>query len=198
MEQNKFYQIKNVTEHEYTLVGCDGSVITRPIRDIDKTATAFTIQDAKPGDVLKNNELTIIFRKRGNERWDDVIDYYAFMSNNSNKIKIQEGVSHAGCYSESDYVPATKEQRDLLFQKMKKAGYEWDAEKKELKLLITNGGDFESENCEQKPVKWSEEDETGWTNTMIMIKECAAHTYTKDSIKVVVDWLKSLKERIGG
>ena len=29
--------------------------------------------------------------------------------------------------------PATKEQRDLLFQKMKEAGYEWDAEKKELK-----------------------------------------------------------------
>lgn len=30
---------------------------------------------------------------------------------------------------------ATKEQRDLLFQKMKEAGYEWDAEKKELKKL---------------------------------------------------------------
>lgn len=28
--------------------------------------------------------------------------------------------------------PATKEQRDLLFKKMKEAGYEWDAEKKEL------------------------------------------------------------------
>ena len=28
--------------------------------------------------------------------------------------------------------PATKEQRDLLFQKMKEAGYEWDADKKEL------------------------------------------------------------------
>ena len=29
--------------------------------------------------------------------------------------------------------PATKEQRDLLFQKIKEAGYEWDSEKKELK-----------------------------------------------------------------
>ena len=29
--------------------------------------------------------------------------------------------------------PATKEQRDLLFQKMKEAGYKWDFMKKELK-----------------------------------------------------------------
>jgi len=31
--------------------------------------------------------------------------------------------------------PATKEQRDLLFKKMKEAGYEWDAEKKELRKI---------------------------------------------------------------
>ncbi len=31
--------------------------------------------------------------------------------------------------------PATKEQRDLLFQKMEEAGYEWDGEKKELKKI---------------------------------------------------------------
>ena len=47
----------------------------------------------------------------------------------------------------------------------------------------------------QKPTKWSEDDETGWTNTMIMIKEVASNHYTKDSIRLVIDWLKSLKER---
>ena len=31
--------------------------------------------------------------------------------------------------------PATKEQRDLLFHKMKEAGYEWDALNKELKKI---------------------------------------------------------------
>ena len=41
-------------------------------------------------------------------------------------------------------MPATEEQRDTLFSKMHEAGYAWDAEKKEFKLLITNGGDFES------------------------------------------------------
>lgn len=42
----------------------------------------------------------------------------------------------------SNCVPATKEQRDTLFKAMAEAGYEWDTKKKELKLLISNGGDF--------------------------------------------------------
>ena len=37
-----------------------------------------------------------------------------------------------------DISDATKEQRDLLFQKMKEAGYEWNAEKKELKKIVKN------------------------------------------------------------
>lgn len=35
-----------------------------------------------------------------------------------------------------DAVPATKEQRDLLFAKMKEAGYDWDVDKKELRKII--------------------------------------------------------------
>ena len=45
--------------------------------------------------------------------------------------------SEKGCLApnDEDVKPATKEQRDLLFQKMKEAGYEWDADKKELKKI---------------------------------------------------------------
>ena len=50
----------------------------------------------------------------------------------------------------------------------------------------------------QPKQEWSVEDETGWTNTMIMIKEVASNHYIKDSIKLVIDWLESLKQRIGG
>ena len=35
-----------------------------------------------------------------------------------------------------DIHPATTEQRNILFQKMKEAGYEWDTDKKKLKNLI--------------------------------------------------------------
>ena len=45
---------------------------------------------------------------------------------------------------------------------------------------------------------WSEENETGWTNTMIMIKEAASKHYAKNSIRLVTDWLKSIRKRIEG
>ena len=69
--------------------------------------------------------------------------------------------------------PATKEQRDLLFQKMKESGYEWDAEKKELKKI------------EQQSAEWSEEDKAFLT---VAIAVC-----NKYSHKDIAGWLKSLK-----
>ena len=60
-----------------------------------------------------------------------------------------------------------------------------DVEQKVFDDLLNNGEQM-----------WSEDDETGWTNTMIMIKECAVNHYTKDSIRRVVDWLESLKQRL--
>jgi hypothetical protein len=142
MKQSKFYQIKNITEHEYTLVGCDGSVITLPIQDVDKSASAFTIQDAKDGDVLvSSNNKPFIYN--GN-RSTFLIGSYCGISV-EDKFKVSTEKCH---WTENvNIYPATKEQRDLLFEKMHEAGYKWDAEKKELKLLITNGGDFfESES----------------------------------------------------
>ena len=38
-------------------------------------------------------------------------------------------------WADGNIFPATKEQCDFLFQEMKEAGYEWDAEKKELKKI---------------------------------------------------------------
>ena len=78
-----------------------------------------------------------------------------------------------------DYSNATIQQRDFA--------------PKQASPLLSNSQNIGKD--EQKPA-WSEEDETGWTNTMIMIKETAVNHYTKDSIKLVIDWLESLKSRI--
>lgn len=161
MKQSKFYQIKNITEYEYTLVGCDGSIITRPIQDVDKSASAFTIQDAKDGDVLAESkeDVILIFRGIGNTRWDDAIDYYCYYDCYQKDFIVQEDVNHWGDIKNNQLKPATKEQRDLLFQKMHEAGYEWDAENKELKKIdarknLTLDGDLMQADCmivEQKP-----------------------------------------------
>lgn len=47
------------------------------------------------------------------------------------------GENHTCCWTDSKILrPATKEQRDLLFQKMKEAGYKWNPETKTLEKLI--------------------------------------------------------------
>lgn len=126
MEQSKFYQIKNITEHEYTLVGCDGSVITRPIQGVDKSASAFTIEDAKDGDVFVASDGSIFIYKC--QRNNSVVHYIAMTS--CNDLAINENdyswENKNGCHL------ATKEQRDLLFARMKEAGYSWNVYKKEL------------------------------------------------------------------
>lgn len=131
MEQSKFYQIKNITEHEYTLVNCDGSVITRPIQDVDKSAIAFTIKDAKDGDVLQLGLVTAIFQEYiGNGKCKCYCSICGEFC-----IPSQDGDDNSyGC---SDAAPATKEQRDILLNAIYEAGYTFDFEKKELKNIVT-------------------------------------------------------------
>jgi len=96
----------------------------------------WTIQDAKDGDVLVDTlsgtrALTILFRFINA---DDSISAYCGWNGHTFRVTI-DGLGY-GTLSSTQYVPATKEQRDLLFQKMKEAGYEWDADKKELRNII--------------------------------------------------------------
>lgn len=96
----------------------------------------WTIEDAKDGDVISNDNLIIIFRKIGNDIWNDVIDYYVCCSFNSKSgVIIQKDKSHCGKINKVSYYPATKEQRELLFSKIKESGYEWYAGRKELKKI---------------------------------------------------------------
>lgn len=130
MEQSKFYQIKNVTEHEYTLVGCDGSVITRSIQEIDKSASAFNIEDAKDGDVLAckiDGDSYILIYKQIKDGW---IETYGHYYDSVDRFCVP---SQLFCREvKGTFHPATKEQRDQLGKAMANAGYEWSYTKKEL------------------------------------------------------------------
>ena len=105
----------------------------------EHNAHLWTIQDAKDGDVLSfYNEY------RGNKMVQiGIIEKYVGKHGGcSNTFKIYVGVNWDNNLQMGKYMgcsvihPATKEQRDLLFQKIKEAGYEWDADKKELKKLV--------------------------------------------------------------
>ena len=97
----------------------------------------WTIQDAKDGDVLFHSDSAsngiFIFKEisqRGTTQ--KVICYCDYDSEDGFCL----GENHTCCWADSKILhPATKEKRDILFQKMKKAGYEWKPETKTLNAL---------------------------------------------------------------
>ena len=101
----------------------------------------WTVQDAKDGDVLAwdDSKCIALFKNIYDE---DSFNSYVFVGGCTGTFE-----SRQSYHDIEGAHPATKEQRDLLFQKMHEAGYEWDAEKKELIKI------------EQKPASWSKYDE---------------------------------------
>jgi len=97
----------------------------------------WTIQDANDGDILSESkrEVILIFRGIGNTRWDDVIDFHCYYDCYLEDFGIQKYLDYWGNAKDNQLKPATKEQRDILFQKMREASYEWDSKKKELKKI---------------------------------------------------------------
>ena len=102
------------------------------------------IQDAKDGDVLSLSwledknlcEKIIIFKIYHS---DGVIGLYSTPcvegygnTFKNGKMIFNEKVPYYSKTWTCNLHPSTKEQRDFLFQKIKEAGYEWDADKKEL------------------------------------------------------------------
>ena len=173
------------------------------VKDLYDNFKLWTIQDAKDGDVLcvkyGNDEIPFIFTGK-----QDDVAYCALNSFGEFVLSIAEWLL------KTSMLPATKEQRDLLFQKMHEAGYEWDANNKELnKIHIIDEGKAEMDHCFTKMMNgenvsstWSEEDEYMLNETIQHLEEliridkakhlgCDVQYYQRD-----IDWLKLLKNKV--
>lgn len=133
---NKFgdsYHIDSLDKKNYQVSDGKGNYNYFPISQQDKMHL-WTIKDAKDGDVLVGkDDRPFIFTGEFDVQDDNPTAYCGI--NSDDKFITGKG-SH---WTFKDGIkPATKEQRDLLFQKMKEASYEWDADKKELKKLVPN------------------------------------------------------------
>ena len=175
-------QIVNVDTNKKLYWFNDNSYL--PIVD-DDCLHLWTIQDAKDGDVLDFDCGIGIYKNLSNDGYN--AHCYCYYDRNSQLETDARGLYLYDVYKAEH---ATKEQRDLLFQKMKEAGYEWDAEKKELKKV------------ERKPA-WSEEDEK-MVGCIRGIIERYAFSQSAVDINGELcerefiepdEWLKSLKER---
>ena len=139
-------------------------------------AHLWTIQDAKDGDVLAwyDSKCIALFKEEIHD--NDSFKSYGF-------VGACTGVFEDGGFHDiEDAHPATQEQCDLLFSKMKEAGYEWDAEKKELKKIEPNP-------------TWSEKDESMLTRCMGILGKCyMGELPTK--VEEELNWLKSLPDKV--
>lgn len=124
----------------------------------EKRFHLWTIKDAKDGDVLA------VDWYEHNDSWEQIIIFKKYHHNGvkgllsspcvegygntfkNGKLVLSKEVPYYSKTWTAYLHPATKEQRDLLFSKMKEAGYEWDSEKKKLMKI------------EQNPT-WSKDDE---------------------------------------
>lgn len=92
----------------------------------------WTIEDAKDGDVLvTDNGWTCIFKAFDGY----VFSSYCFMDSQRWFCEFGSEAHTPDSRINGNIHPATKVQRDLLFAKIKEAGYTWDSEKKELKKI---------------------------------------------------------------
>ena len=87
----------------------------------------WTISDAKDGDVLAADECYVIFKEIDGLNIKCYCTYHYMGFNPSFYIDTLQ--------NKTAFKPANKEQREVLFDKMKEAGYQWDADKKELRKI---------------------------------------------------------------
>lgn len=125
------FKITEICKSWYEVIDSKGGCHYSISFDNEYMCHIWTIQDAKDGDVLVcigkyGQEIGIVKKYVGKYGGcDKCFETYCFVD--------WEGRFRLGEYMGSKEIyPATKEQCDLLFQKMKEAGYEWNSDKKEL------------------------------------------------------------------
>jgi len=178
------WKIVEVKPLDYILQSQDGNIVDDTISHVDEQFHSFTIEDAKDGDVVvdKSDGTIGIFQSIGHH--PDGGSYndpsYCFLHCRYDDGYFYADFENGNTMDSDDAIPATKEQCDTLFAKMKDAGYIFDFKKKELKEI------------EQKPT-WSEKDDY-YRDNLITWLNCRA--VRVDIRKDFIDWLKSLKQRI--
>jgi hypothetical protein len=188
------FLIKSFNNGYCTLEDVKGEIYT-PCLSPNDDFHLWTIKDAKDGDVLTWDDSKCI------TLFKNIYDKESFNSHGFVGHCTGAFESRLSYHDIKGVHPATKEQRDLLFLKMKEAGYEWNTEKKELKKIhVIDEGKAEMDYCFTKMMNgekvtpaWSEEDEKYIKDLFDYFTGGLSLKHAEEDI---VDWLKSLKQRI--
>lgn len=199
----------------YTITDAHNMTHSYSVKGFDNNAHLWTIQDATDGDVLTTVDWVFIFKKLNTK--GKPVCYCHF--------DVESGFFIDNTYISTSSIirPATKEQCNQLFAKMREAGYEWYAETKELKKIEVNTeelSDFERslkhiieeaiEDGDTHNLKadadmllriaqnhaWSEEDVAMLDSAIAFVSHSPFTVIGKGKSNVIA-WLKSIKDRVG-
>ena len=203
--------IIGVDETNYKVVTPQGSTGVPSIRYIDKHYHLWTIEDAKDSDVLCCKSGWMCILKDINNQ-TKTFSSYCFMD--SDKCFFNGG---SECHTldkkfiksyNGEIHPATKEQHDLLFTKIKEAGYEWDFNKKKLIKIEDELENFKQQLMSEmtdlvkkyisRKIDWSEKDEHKIKDIVYFLETAKKHYASTVEIDACIEWLELLKKRIGG
>lgn len=129
--------IVNINDDKYEVEFINDSKGFPNIEYVDKYFHLWSIEDAKDGDILVSLSKMHPFIFNGH--YDEDTDYVYAYCGISDIIK--DDSFYFDKYPDEEFKvwdsvenvrPATRDQRNLLFSKMKDSGYEWDSKKKEL------------------------------------------------------------------
>ena len=122
------WKIVGVKPLDYILQSQDGNIVDDTISYVDEHFHLWSIQDAKDGDVLVNyiegGKCIAIFKSIIGKNNTEIYCHLVY----------NEFIPKPG-HSNAVWQPATKEDSYKLFFEMYEAGYEWGAEKKEVKKI---------------------------------------------------------------
>lgn len=151
-------------------------------------ARLWTLGDAKDGDVLATSAGAFIYNGKLGGKCPGC---YCGI-NTLGKFQIGAETHWTG----KPVFPATKEQRDTLFSKMKEAGYEWDDEKKVLKRIEQN---ITCSKKDDNKITWSEEDDNNSKEIIAYLNELFDnYRFDLQELNNYETWLKSIKQRLEG
>lgn len=190
------WHIDSIDTKNYQISDGKGNYNYFPISKQDEMHL-WTIQDAKDGDIVvdKSDGTIGIFQSLGHH--PDGGSYndpsYCFLHCRYNDGYFYADFENGNTIDSDDVIPATKEQRDLLFQKIHDAGYEWNKEKKELRKIENFPILSNSSNIGKN---WSEEDEKCIDNCCLLIG-AADNCYEKTFKDDCIHYLQNLKKRMG-
>ena len=128
------YQVEKKENYEYTLRHILGGSMCLPFSN-EKLIREWTIQDAKDGDVICYRDEISLYKHdiKNCTKQETTFGGFVYYCCYDGKRFITDSLYMLTKQDEIDIHPATKEQRDVLMKVMNDAGYEWNADKKELK-----------------------------------------------------------------